>query len=195
MSEQNATPRRGYGAGRLYTRTYADGSQGWYGIWWAGQRRVKRKLGPKRAPGSRAGLTRSQAEAELRREMSEARTFAAAMAGERLTVAELGERYRRHLEAAGRKPSTTRSVESCCRVWLEPHLGERTLDAVTAEDVEDLRATMLAAGLSAEVSQPRRHARRDVPPRAAPTPALGGHEPGRRRRVAAPGNARTRFAS
>ena len=150
MSDQHATPRRSYGSGRIYVRTYADGSQGWYGIWWAGARRVKRKLGPKRTPGSRSGLTRTQAEAELRRQMSLAPAFAAATVGERLTVAELGERYRRHLEAAGRKPSTTRAVESCCRVWLEPTLGEQALDAVTAEAVEDLVRSMLTAGLSAK---------------------------------------------
>jgi integrase len=148
MSAQNATPRRSYGAGRLYTRAYADGSQGWYGIWWAGQRRVKRKLGPRRAPGSRAGLTQTQAEAELRRQMGDSAPQAAP--GDPISVAELAVRYERWLAAAGRKPSTIRAAESACRVWIVPALGNRSLDNVEPEDIEDLVRTMLAEGLGAK---------------------------------------------
>jgi hypothetical protein len=54
--------RRSYGTGNLRVRR---GSR--YGQWWVGDRRVQRKLGPKREPRSREGLTRKQAEAELRR--------------------------------------------------------------------------------------------------------------------------------
>jgi integrase len=148
MSDQHATPRRSYGAGRLYTRTYADSSKAWYGIWWAGARRVKRKLGPTRSPGSRDGLTRAQAETELRRMM--AAVSASAIVGERITIEELADRYRRQLEAAGRKPSTTRSVESACRVWICPAIGDRPVDGVKPEDVEDLIRTMRKGELSAK---------------------------------------------
>jgi hypothetical protein len=43
----------------------ASGAETWYGLWRTGGLRVKRALGPKHAPGSSDGLTRSQAEAEL----------------------------------------------------------------------------------------------------------------------------------
>ena len=57
--------RRSYGSGSLVVRADANGAETWYGLWRTGPRRVKRALGPKRAPASRHGLTRSQAEAEL----------------------------------------------------------------------------------------------------------------------------------
>jgi hypothetical protein len=59
--------RRSYGSGSIYVRTDAAGGDTWYGHWRQNGRQVKRKIGSKRAPGSREGLTRRQAEAELRR--------------------------------------------------------------------------------------------------------------------------------
>jgi hypothetical protein len=53
--------RRSYGTGGLRVRR---GS--WYGQWWVGDRRMNRKLGPVRQPGTRQGLTKRQAEARLR---------------------------------------------------------------------------------------------------------------------------------
>jgi hypothetical protein len=64
LTPSQNNPRRSYGTGNLRTRRGA-----WYGQWWIGDRRVQRKLGPKRQPGTREGLTRRQAEAELRRLM------------------------------------------------------------------------------------------------------------------------------
>jgi hypothetical protein len=43
----------------------------WYGQWYLRGRLVKRSLGPMRQPGSRDGLTRTQAEARLRELMLE----------------------------------------------------------------------------------------------------------------------------
>ena len=60
--------RRNYGTGSLFT---ARGK--WYGQWWVEGRQIKRAIGPKRQPGSRDGLTRKQAEAELRRLMQTTR--------------------------------------------------------------------------------------------------------------------------
>ncbi len=57
--------RRSYGSGSLYLRADRNGTETWYGSWLAGRRRVKRALGLKRRVGSREGLTRPQAEAEL----------------------------------------------------------------------------------------------------------------------------------
>ena len=44
--------RRSYGSGSLITHRKA-----WYGQWWVGGRRVRRKVGAKRTPGTRDGLT------------------------------------------------------------------------------------------------------------------------------------------
>ena len=38
--------RRSYGSGRLFAQTDTRGRESWYGMWWAGGRRVKRKLVP-----------------------------------------------------------------------------------------------------------------------------------------------------
>jgi len=55
--------RRGYGTGHLYTKSGA-----YYGRWrTVDGRMLNRRLGKIRAPGTREGLTRSQAERELRR--------------------------------------------------------------------------------------------------------------------------------
>lgn len=137
--------RRSYGTGNLYVRIDAGGRERWYAQWWSGDRRLKRSIGPKRADGTRDGLTRSQAEAELRRLMADVKPVP--VAGERLDLAEVGRRYLRHLEAAGRKKSTVASAESTLRVWLAPHLGDRTLDRIQPEDVEDVMRAMRNAGV------------------------------------------------
>lgn len=62
-----AMSRRSYGTGRLWARADKNGRETWYGSWHVGGRRVKRRIGPKRSHGASDGLTRVQAEAELRR--------------------------------------------------------------------------------------------------------------------------------
>jgi hypothetical protein len=106
--------RRSYGSGRVYVRTDVTGRETFYGSWWSNGRRVKRRLGIKRVRGSREGLTTAQAEAELRRLMGEVRPSSSA--SDRLDVAEVGRRYRKHLEAFGRKRSTLVAVEMTLRV-------------------------------------------------------------------------------
>jgi len=53
--------KRSYGSGRLFVRAESAGRETWYGSWRVGGRRVKRRLGLKRRPGTADGLTRSQA--------------------------------------------------------------------------------------------------------------------------------------
>lgn len=137
--------RRSYGSGRVYVRTDAAGRETFYGSWWTNGRRVKRRLGVKRARGGREGLTAAQAESELRRLMGE--VTPASSPGDRLDMAEVGRRYRKHLEALGRKRSTLAAVEMTLRVWIEPHLGDRALDKIRPEDVEDLMRAMSKAGV------------------------------------------------
>jgi hypothetical protein len=53
---------RSYGTGRRYIVLDRGGRASWYGSWWAGGTRVKRKIGLKRTAGNADGLTRTQAE-------------------------------------------------------------------------------------------------------------------------------------
>jgi hypothetical protein len=73
LGENDAMARRSYGSGSLFVRRDARGRETWYGKWYSGGRRVKRKGGPKRQSGSRDGLTRAQAERELHRRMESER--------------------------------------------------------------------------------------------------------------------------
>jgi len=50
-------------------RADSNGRETWYGSWRVGGRRVKRRIGLKRRASTSEGLTRTQAEAELRRLM------------------------------------------------------------------------------------------------------------------------------
>jgi integrase len=147
-TEAGTTARRSYGSGRVYVRTDSAGRETFYGSWWTNGRRMNRRLGMKRARGSREGLTAAQAEAELRRLTGEVTPNAAQ--GDRLDVAEIGRRYRKHLEALGRKRSTLAAVEMVLRVWIEPHLGGRALESVRSEDVENMMRAMSADGVGAK---------------------------------------------
>ena len=110
--------RRSYGTGSLYVRADRHGRETWYGQWHANGRRVKRKIGRKRAEGSRDGLTRAQAEAELRRLMGEVRTPPSPCRG--TSPSRGGQRYLAHLKRAGRSgrrsaPSSPRCGSISCR--------------------------------------------------------------------------------
>jgi integrase len=147
MSEQNAT-RRGYGSGSLTTRAAADGSETWYGLWWSNGRRRKRRIGPKRAPGTRDGLTRTQAETELRRLMGE--TAPAPPKGGAITLRDLARRYLAHAERRGRKTSTRQNIESETRVHVVPYFGDRAVATITPQDVNDFVVALEAKDLSAK---------------------------------------------
>ncbi len=138
--------RRSYGSGSLYVRRDASGRETWYGSWYSRGRRVKRRVGPKRAAGSREGLTRRQAEAALRSLIGSVEVKP--RAGESLTVAEAAKRYIAAAERRGRKRSTVANVESEARVHLEPFFGERSIDSIRVEDVNDLIAVMEGKGRS-----------------------------------------------
>lgn len=138
--------KRSYGSGSLYVRTDAAGAEVWYGKWRRNGRQVKRRIGPKRAPGGRDGLTRAKAEAELRQKIST--TQVKPVSGERLTVGEVSARYVAHAERRGRKLSTRANVESETRVHLEPFFRDRSLDSIASADVLDLIGTLEGKGLS-----------------------------------------------
>jgi integrase len=136
--------RRPRGTGSLISRRDRAGRTTYYGKFWIGNRQVMRRLGPKREPGSRYGLTKAQAESELRRAIDEAR--ATPPVAERLTVAEAGTRYLAHLDALGRRRSTLADYESTLRVHLAPFFSGRTLDSIDPLLVERFVAAKLAEG-------------------------------------------------
>ena len=149
MSSTNGTPRRAYGSGRLTTRAGCGGAETWYGLWWANGRRVKRRIGPKRQPGSSDGITRTQAEAKLRRLIDE--TAVAAPAGQRgITVQDIVDRYLADAERRGRKPATRQNIESEARVHLIPHFGAKAVATITPEDVAGFVTALERKNLSAK---------------------------------------------
>jgi hypothetical protein len=141
-----ANARRSYGTGSLYVHTGKTGHKSWYGRW-SGGKRARRAIGPKREPGSPDGLTRAEAEAELRRLMHDAQ---AAQDRASLTVAVVGERLLRHLEIVGRKPTTLATYRSALETHLLPALGVLSVGEVDKEHVENLMAAMQGAGKAAK---------------------------------------------
>lgn len=125
--------RRSKGTGGLFIRRDGRGVESWYGQWWAGDRRVKRKLGLKRQAGSRKGLTRSQAERRLQRLIDEDQLVPAQPDA---TVGEAGRSLLRHLASLGRKRSTLGDYESYLRIHLEPFFGERPLRRIERSEIE-----------------------------------------------------------
>lgn len=132
-------PRRSYGTGSLYVRADSAGRETWYGRWRRDGQQHKRAIGAKRQAGSSSGLTRAQAEAELRRLMAE---DARPRIGERHELSAVADRYLAHLETSGRKRSTIAAVRGHLDHWIVPFLGEKAIDKVRSEDVVDLVVLM-----------------------------------------------------
>lgn len=130
--------RRAYGSGSLRAKRLAAGQEVWVGQWYdATGGRVKRTVGPKRPVGTREGLTKAQAERELRRLID---AHVPSETSERLTVGQAGERYVQSREALGRAPTTIEDYRSIIRNHLGPFFGELSVDRVTALDVESYMA-------------------------------------------------------
>ena len=123
--------KRSYGTGRVYARKDSAGRETFYGAWRSNGRRMHRVLGVKRSRAGGEGLTIKQAEEKLRQLMAE--QAPARAHGGRLTLSQAGARYQAHLGTQELKRSTTTAVESTFRVWLDPHLGDKALDAITPE--------------------------------------------------------------
>ena len=138
--------RRPRGTGHLKLRRDAAGRLTYYGTCSVHGRQVMQALGPARQPGSSIGLTKSQAEAALRRAIEAER--AAPPVAERLDVDEAGRRYLLHLETLGRKRSTLENYEYYLRVHLAPFFTGRSLDRVDVHLVEAFIETKLRAGLA-----------------------------------------------
>jgi integrase len=138
--QKQGTRRRQYGTGSIF-----EESGSWYGQWRPapGTKQIKRKLGAKRRPGSREGITSKQAEARLRKLIAEVRYAAP---DERHSFEEAGGRYIDHLEGVmQREASTTQDYRIMLRA-LARHFGAKAIDRITADDVGGYMAARRAEG-------------------------------------------------
>jgi hypothetical protein len=106
--------RRPYGTGSVYEQ-----GASWYGRWYQNGKRVKRKIGPIRQPGSRDGLTENMAGKRLQRMMLEADAlrwqdvdWPAAASGSGVTTCVVSGAGQRHVAAAAASRSPTASPGS-----------------------------------------------------------------------------------
>jgi integrase len=131
--------RRSYGTGNLRTRRGA-----WYGQWRIGSRLVQRKLGPKRQPGSRQGLTRKQAEIELRRLMETTRP---AQRTDGMTFTDAATEYLRFVgEVRKIDPKTLADYRGVVEGYLLDEFGALSLEAVTPDLVDAYKERLIAEG-------------------------------------------------
>jgi hypothetical protein len=116
-------------------------------------RQVKRVLGPVRVKGSLVGLSKNEANEELRKLISAAVRPADTRVTPKsmpLTVKTVGDLIGERQRVAGRRPATIRAFEVNVRVHLVPFFGDRGLAEITRRDVDALMASMLARGKSAK---------------------------------------------
>ena len=133
--------KRAYGSGSI-----VEERGSWYGKWRVGDRQVKRRLGPVRPVGSSEGLTRKQAEAALRRKMSEVKILAPE---ERIDFGQAAERYVHHVEhVLKRKASTVQDYRIMVRRHLAPHFHTTAIDRLKPEDIASYIAMKSSAGLA-----------------------------------------------
>jgi integrase len=138
IASQPRGVRRPRGSGMVYAKDSI-----WMGKWYVRGKPIKRSLGPMRQPGSREGLTKTQAEVKLR-ELISASIRAPPPVVEGLSVEQVGTRLIKQLKAKGRKASTLENYESYLRVHLAPHFGGTPVSEVTVDDVEDFVEQCLA---------------------------------------------------
>lgn len=139
--------RRAPNTGSIIVRRDGNGQETYYGKWSVDGRQVKRRIGARRAAGSRDGFTRAQAEGELRKLMAETKVMPVTK-GNALTIAELGEKYIADLRRRKLKESTVIAVSSALDVHLIPYFAGKSIASVRPEDVEDLIAKMERDGLA-----------------------------------------------
>ncbi len=143
--------RRSYGSGRLFEVPDKAGRVSWYGSWWSGATRVKRKIAAKRTPGTADGLTRSQAEKELRKRIERDVIVPGAA---RRTLEEAGGAYVDHLEnVMERKRSTIQDYRGHLRRHLVPFFGERPIDKIEPAQVAQYLKRKHSDGLSSKTVQ------------------------------------------
>ena len=137
--------KRAYRTGHLYEKSGA-----YYGRWRTlDGRLLNRKVGQIRRPGESDGLTRPQAERELRRmQDAEERAPKPARGAQSPTVDEVGDSLRQELRIGGARRSYLEGCESMQRVHVSPRLGALAVTSVTTAHVEAVASAMLTDGLS-----------------------------------------------
>ena len=137
------TQRRSYGTGQIYEKHGA-----YYGRWrTADGRKLNRRIGPVRSPGSRDGLGRSEAERQFRRLQQEEESRPPAAPAGQATVTEAADSLRRKLALQGARKSYLLGCQSMQRVHIDPRLGTEPLPAVCTADIEAMASRMLTSGL------------------------------------------------
>ena len=131
---RDSTQPRPRGTGSLLRHAHRSGARDLVRQMVGERRAGDAASGSVRAAGTRDGLTRSQAEAALRRAIESSQTERPR--SERLDLAEAGRRYLENREAIGLKPGTLSDYESYLRVHLLPFFGRRALEQITPDDVE-----------------------------------------------------------
>lgn len=134
-------PRRSHGTGSLYPVIGSGGRETWYARWYVGKKRVQRRVGLKRNRGSSEGLTKKQAEAELRR-MRLAEDEHPPPRGTVTGDAAFGQ-LMEHLESLGRRPTTLATYRSLYRNHLAWGLDEVLLERVTWRDIKKIDRAMI----------------------------------------------------
>jgi integrase len=142
--QQQRKPRRARGTGSIVKRRQRSGAVVLWGKFAVHGEQRWVKLGIERQPGSKLGLTKAQAEAELRRAF-EAASLEQPIR-ERLDIKEAGERYIDRLESLGRKKTTISDYRSTLRVHLVPFFGDRSLERIDVQFVEALVAAKQREG-------------------------------------------------
>ncbi len=141
--------KRGYGSGQLYTKQEA-----WYGRWRAADgRRLNRKLGPVRPPGTSEGLTRREAERAFRKAIDQEDQTPWTAAATRVTVDDVARSLLARLALEEARLSYQQNCESMYRVHVAPELAERPIQRVTREEIEVLAEHLLSAGRSAKTTR------------------------------------------
>ena len=117
-----------------------------------GRRQARQpKLGLKRTPGNADGLTRTQAERELRRRLDATLVVAQ---GQRRTIGEAGEAHIAHLQnVMERKRTTIADYRGYLRRHLAPFFGDRPMDRIDAAKVEAYPHAKRRDGLSPKTVQ------------------------------------------
>ena len=131
---KQSKPRRARGTGSIVRRRQRSGAVILWGKFTVHGVQRWVKLGLDRQSGPKLGLTKSQAEAALRRAFEAASLEQAVH--ERLEIPEAGERYIDRLESLGRKKTTIADYRSTLRVHLVPFFGGRSLDRIDVRLVE-----------------------------------------------------------
>src|SRR4029077_8691533 len=150
-ASRRSPSRRPRGTGALLVKRDGAGRETWYGKWRVGNVQVKRRVGPKRVPSTREGLTRTEAEAELRRLMGV--VDHAVLTRERVTIEEVGALVVENRRVRGRKKATIEAYGSMTRIHLVPYFGNRTLDQIGRRDIQAFVSHMLRKGRSPKTTR------------------------------------------